>query len=1048
MSIFLRDVRRTLRALTAAPAFTLTAVHRSFAIRKVAVLLLFLVAITGSAWASKRVTVAQLAQILVADRGKPDAEVAQQIADLELTERLSAEKQSQLKAALPGDKAYKNLLILADQSAFLAPPASEIPAAATPDFAEQRRIMGLAISYVTRTIPELPNFFATRDTTYFEDTPLLQKAFDSIPYQPLHFVRASSATVLYRNGREEVDSGPGKKTTAAPAGLTTWGVFGPILGTVLLDAARSKLAWSHWEKSSSGIEAVFSYVVPQETSHYEVNYCCTPTALSADRSVPFRKVSGYHGEITINPQDGTVVRLSVEANLTASDPITRADLLVEYGPVEIGGRTYICPVRNLSMSVAQEVQYSNEPTQQALDSSMRPLKTMLNDVAFEQYHMFRADVRVLPDGEADKQVNPDKTESSETSVPAVEPKTVQVDSPSETKQAGAPLTPPVAAASQATPQASSPPEVQTVAKQDSTASQTPILRTTSREVVVDVVVTKGNDDPVLGLRQQDFNIMEDGKPQNIDFFESHTADTKTQSVPPAMPPMPKGARTNVPPAPEGDAVNVLLLDTLNTEPQDQVYAHREVMDFLAHMQPGTRVAIFMLGSKLRFVQGFTTDTSVLLAALNDKQSGIKVEKDRSSRSRSDTADDAADVAQLQVMQASPFAIAALQEAQADSAAHDLGARASMTFEALDVIGHYLAGVPGRKNLIWFASSFPVTIFPTVEQRKNLEKNPALPGFLQHVRATADLFTISRIAVYPIDAEGMMMEHIGEASAAGANAGGGIAHTGAESDSTMSPYHAGSEERANNIHSMEQLAASTGGRASYNTNDLNAAMRRAITDGETYYTIGYAPADTRMDGGYRGVEVKLAQGKYKLSYRHGYNADDASVPHSSSTVDPLVALLRFGMPGASGVLYGVHVEPAAIQPARNAERAGQNANLKAPFTRFNVGFTVREQDVAWQSDEKGVRRGKILLGLKVYDRDGNAVNWLGDTETLVVSPEQYSSIQKTGLSAHLEIDLPSNMDLHVVTAVYDMNSGKAGTLEVPVSSAPHASTSGSGSAANN
>ena len=204
--------------------------------------------------------------------------------------------------------------------------------------------MGLAVGYVTRTIPQLPNFFATRETKYFEDTPLVQRSTDSVAYQPLHFVRASSETVLYRNGLETVDAGPAKKTVAMEPGLSTWGVFGPILGTVLVDAARSKLVWSHWENGANGTEAVFSYEVPKEKSHYEVNYCCTPTSdLASDNLAPFHQLSGYHGEITINPQDRTVVRLSVEASLTAADPITRAALVVEYGSVAIGGKSYFCP---------------------------------------------------------------------------------------------------------------------------------------------------------------------------------------------------------------------------------------------------------------------------------------------------------------------------------------------------------------------------------------------------------------------------------------------------------------------------------------------------------------------------------------------------------------------------------------------------------------------------------------------------------------------------------------------------------------------------------
>ena len=108
--------------------------------------LLLLTAITIPALAAKRVTVSQLEQTLTAAQGKSDAEVAQQISDLELTERLSADKLSQLKAALPGKQASENLRILADRSAFLAPPASDIPAIPAPDIAEQRRIMGLAVA--------------------------------------------------------------------------------------------------------------------------------------------------------------------------------------------------------------------------------------------------------------------------------------------------------------------------------------------------------------------------------------------------------------------------------------------------------------------------------------------------------------------------------------------------------------------------------------------------------------------------------------------------------------------------------------------------------------------------------------------------------------------------------------------------------------------------------------------------------------------------------------------------------------------------------------
>jgi hypothetical protein len=188
----------------------------------------------------------------------------------------------------------------------------------------------------------------------------------------------------------------------------------------------------------------------------------------------------------------------------------------------------------------------------------------------------------------------------------------------------------------------------------------------------------------------------------------------------------------------------------------------------------------------------------------------------------------------------------------------------------------------------------------------------------------------------------------------------------------------------------------------------------------------------MDGSYRQIEVKLAKGKYKLAYRHGYNAEDTPVSDTRPSMEPLAPLLQFGMPSATGILYGVRVGPAATQPPPGARRAGQNEKLNAPLTRFDVDLIIRADDVALRSDPGGSRTGKILVGLKAYDRDGNALNWEGDAENLEITPDQYSTVHDKGLPAHLEIDLPPNTAIHLVTAVYDFNSGKAGTLEVPVS----------------
>jgi hypothetical protein len=193
--------------------------------------------------------------------------------------------------------------------------------------------------------------------------------------------------------------------------LTTWGVFGPILGVVLVDAAKSKLEWSHWEKDEGHggeLLGVFRFEVPRDRSQYEINYCCVAhqSATAVARLEPYRKIVGYHGTMTVDPASGTILRLVVEANLGPTDPVTKAGIVVDYGVVEIGGKEYTCPVRSLAMSVAQSVQV--DPVYHyALANQIQPLKTAMNETTFTDYHVFRADARIITEEAAkSREANP------------------------------------------------------------------------------------------------------------------------------------------------------------------------------------------------------------------------------------------------------------------------------------------------------------------------------------------------------------------------------------------------------------------------------------------------------------------------------------------------------------------------------------------------------------------------------------------------------------------------------------------------------------------
>jgi len=369
------------------------------------------------AGALKRVTEAQLEQTVAAANSthKPDAEIAHTIAGMELSERLSEGALGRLYAKLkPGSRTAQALELLADRSAFLDLPASELPATAAPDEATQKQILEAVRSYVAQTLRKLPNFLATRTLNRYNDSPQEEKK-DSWPVRAgLHLVDTSSQEISVR---EESEGGPGTKGAAVweeRVGLTTAGEFGSTLGTILADTAQGTLSWSHWEQTPTGLAAVFRYSVPKAASHFEVigsvqrrtelEPVATPIAGrrgivgigvqasgggTSNTSI-IRTKPGYHGSMWVDPASGTILRITMEADPKDSAGFKRAAILVEYGQVEIGGSRFVCPVRSLALSMAinnAQASLGDEPTE------------WLNETLFTGYHHFASTTRILTDAE-------------------------------------------------------------------------------------------------------------------------------------------------------------------------------------------------------------------------------------------------------------------------------------------------------------------------------------------------------------------------------------------------------------------------------------------------------------------------------------------------------------------------------------------------------------------------------------------------------------------------------------------------------------------------
>ncbi len=572
-------------------------------------------------------------------------------------------------------------------------------------------------------------------------------------------------------------------------------------------------------------------------------------------------------------------------------------------------------------------------------------------------------------------------------------------------------------------------------------TQGPIFRTGARDVVVDVVATDKDGHEVSGLKSQDFEVFENGKPQRVDFFEEHQPKTLPLGSIAPLPAMPPGIYTNVPPVPESDSVNVLLLDTLNTPRQDYSYARNQLIQFLRKVNPGTRMAIVILSDKLTFVQGFTADVAALEAAVEAKQKGVSPQTSPALITRTEEGEHNDDVAFFsQSVAGHSTGMASLGVAAMNSAYSSLQDfthrnQTLMTLEALRDLAHYLANVPGRKNLIWFSADFPVYILPNLSERSDAQ-DLVVP--LSQIRETADALTAARVAVYPVNAMGMMNDSTMQADSPGLENTPNIGPAGAMTQ--MSGFMTDAAARADEISRMKQIAADTGGKAIYNNNDLSAATARDIADGAHYYTLTYAPSNAKLDGGYRSIEVKTGDKKIKLSYRQGYNADKTSAAPARQEQNPLHPLMLLGMPESTQILYGIHAVPAVKQPAPVSPHMGANNKLAGRLTRYSVDFMIRWTDLRLDAGPGNTHAGKIEVQLLAYAPDGAALNWIGGTMELNLKPDIYAAVQRSGVPVHLDIDVPQGKQIVLSSGVYDWLTGRAGTLQVGL---PQSEAAGAG-----
>jgi VWFA-related protein len=532
----------------------------------------------------------------------------------------------------------------------------------------------------------------------------------------------------------------------------------------------------------------------------------------------------------------------------------------------------------------------------------------------------------------------------------------------------------------------------------SPASQSGTIKSEVRIVLVDVVVTDGNR-TVAGLRKDAFQVTEDGRPQTISFFEEHTGG---KVLPAVLPPMPPDVYTNYPTIKTTDSLNVLLLDSLNTQATDQVYVRPQMVKYLQTelaAPTGARLAIFTLGQTLHMVRGFTADSHASLDALLDSKSGTeaKFEPQTASPWRIVNENRACDGIR------SPAGQEACKDMLSEERSDRAGDRVSMTLQAFQALARYLSQFPGRKNVMWISGSFPLNFFPESRSRGAPYKK-----YTTDIRQTADLLTADQVAVYPISARGLTAE---------------------EYTNPGYPLHDGSTDGAFDQIAMETLARDSGGKAFYNTNGLDRATAEAIDTGSHYYTLTYTPTNLKMDSKFRRIEVKAKNTSFKLSYRRGYYAEKTTLaPAAGNQVktDPLAPLMAFGMPDFAEILFKVQLVKAT--PVNDHNAAATNAESKPALLRYFLDFAISAQDLALESSPDGVRHGNIEFMAVAYDPAGAALNSIRKKSEVVLNPQAYHEVIRSGLQMRREIEVPVGR-VFLRAGIYDLNSGKAGSLGI-------------------
>jgi VWFA-related protein len=542
-----------------------------------------------------------------------------------------------------------------------------------------------------------------------------------------------------------------------------------------------------------------------------------------------------------------------------------------------------------------------------------------------------------------------------------------------------------------------PPGPQQPAQAAAPNASAPVMRKTTRLVQV-TVVAHHKGAPVADLTQDDFHVFDNGQEQTIAFFSKETGHVLDE---PASP-LPKDTWSNRTETRKGIPINVtmILYDGLNTRVMDQNLAREQIVRFLSQLHPEDRVALYSLGKNLRVLHDFTSDASALLSVLS-KYKGYSGPEIRASEPENGSEQDFSLTDGLDAVAGGAAVAQFLDHADDAYAQFQTVARAQMTVDALEAIATHVAGIPGRKNLIWVSGGFPFTMgFDNL--MAGLAANPLLQNrdFSAEVQRAARALTDANIAVYPVDAHGLVVS-MGNMKQ--------MTQTYRRGYTNMAPPLS---QQDLNIQTMDTLADRTGGRAFYRTNDLSGAIRSAIEDSQVTYSLAFAPTHNDWNGKFRAIKVTTKRPGTELRYRMGYFAmpDKELEPTQSQ---------QMAYEAQWSTLEATEIG-LTVQAVRTTLESKPVVNFKLVVDSAGVRFTEAE----------GRHTTNLLMILAQRAGDGRVLN--GDSKTLALKlkDDTYQKVMMKGLSLGGTLVLePAAAQLRWV--ILDQSTGQLGSVDVPV-----------------